>query len=52
MATIANQGLPDYYGLPNHTTMAAIYERVDAIKCSKEEAASSFEELGKMFEEG
>lgn len=51
LTTVANQGLPDYYGLPNETTMKIIYEVVDMIKNNNGKSASSFEELEELLAE-
>lgn len=51
LTTVANQGLPNYYGLPNETTMKAIYEVVDMIKNKDGKSARSFEELEELLSE-
>lgn len=51
LTTVANQGLPDYYGLPNETTMKAIYEAIDMIKNGNGKSASTFEELEQLLAE-
>ena len=48
LTTVANQGLPDYYGMPNETTMAAIYEMIDTFK-NKEKI--EYDDIQKLFDE-
>ncbi|WP_282929003.1 type II toxin-antitoxin system RelB/DinJ family antitoxin [Anaerococcus sp. Marseille-Q7828] len=51
LTTVANQGLPDYYGMPNETTMAAIYEMIDTLKNKEKVESVSFEDIKKLFDE-
>lgn len=51
LTTVANQGLPDYYGMPNETTMAAIYEMIDSFKNKEKIEAISFDDIQKLFDE-
>lgn len=51
LTTVANQGLPDYYGIPNETTMAAIYEMVETLNSNSKMEPISFEEINNLFNE-
>ena len=51
LTTVANKGLPDYYGMPNETTMAAIYDMIDTVKNQDKIEAISFDDIQKLFDE-
>ncbi|MBM0046689.1 type II toxin-antitoxin system RelB/DinJ family antitoxin [Anaerococcus sp. mt242] len=51
LTTVANQGLPDYYGIPNEETMAAIYEMVETLNSNSKMEPISFEEINNLFNE-
>lgn len=51
LTTVANQGLPDYYGIPNQTTMAAIDEMLEDLKNIDKLEAISYEDIQSLFDE-
>lgn len=51
LTSVAKDGLPKYWGVPNSRTMAAINEVIDDIKDPHLKAASTYEELEKLLDE-
>lgn len=51
LTSVANDGLPKYWGIPNSQSMAAIDEAIDDIKDPKLRSASSLKELEKLLNE-
>lgn len=51
LTTVANDGLPKYWGIPNVETMSSIEEAVDDLKTHKLEGAASYTELEKLLDE-
>ena len=51
LSSVANDGLPKYWGIPNAETMSSIYEAVDDIKQPHLKSASSYDELEKLLDE-
>ena len=51
LASVANDGLPKYWGIPNAETMSSINEAVDDLKNHQLAGASSYNELEKLLDE-
>ncbi|MCH3904305.1 MAG: type II toxin-antitoxin system RelB/DinJ family antitoxin [Lactobacillus sp.] len=51
LSSVANDGLPKYWGIPNIETMASFDEAVDDLKNPKLKGATSYDELEKLLDE-
>lgn len=51
LSSVANDGLPKYWGIPNTETMLSIDEAVDDMKKPHLKSASSYDELEKLLDE-
>ena len=51
LSSVANDGLPKYWGIPNAETMLSISEAVDDLNDHKLKGASSYDELEKLLNE-
>ena len=51
LSSVANDGLPKYWGIPNAETMSSINEAVDDLSKHKLKGASSYNELEKLLDE-
>lgn len=51
LTSVANDGLPKYWGIPNAQTMSSIYEAIDDLHDKNLHGASSLEELEKLLNE-
>lgn len=51
LSSVANDGLPKYWGIPNVETMASIDEAIDDMKSPHLKSASSYDELEKLLDE-
>ena len=51
LASVANDGLPKHWGIPNAETMSSINEAVDDLKNPQLTGASSYNELEKLLDE-
>ena len=51
LSSVANDGLPKYWGIPNAETMSSINEAVDDLSDHKLKGASSYDELEKLLNE-
>jgi DNA-damage-inducible protein J len=51
LSSVANDGLPKYWGIPNVQTMSSIDEAVDDLNTHKLKSASSYDELEKLLDE-
>ncbi len=51
LTSVANDGLPKYWGIPNAETMASLEEAIEDLKDSKLKGASSYDELEKLLNE-
>ncbi|WP_283621041.1 type II toxin-antitoxin system RelB/DinJ family antitoxin [Limosilactobacillus avium] len=51
LSSVANDGLPKYWGIPNAETMSSINEAVDDFKDYQLKDASSYDDLEKLLNE-
>ena len=51
LSSVANDGLPKYWGIPNAETMSAIEEATEDIKNPHLKAASTYDELENLLDE-
>ena len=51
LSSVANDGLPKYWGIPNAETMPSINEAVDDLSTHKLKGVSSYNELEKLLDE-
>lgn len=51
LTSVARDGLPKYWGIPNTETMASLDEAIEDIKDPHLKGASSYEELEKLLDE-
>lgn len=51
LTSVARDGLPKYWGIPNAETMASLDEAIEDIKDPHLKGASSYEELEKLLDE-
>lgn len=51
LSSVANDGLPKYWGIPNAETISSIDEAIDDMKKSHLKSASSYDELAKLLNE-
>ena len=51
LSSVANDGLPKYWGIPNAETMSSIDEAIDDMKKPHLKGASSYDELEKLLDE-
>lgn len=51
LTSVANDGLPKYWGIPNTGAMKGILEAADDIKAPHLKGANSYEELEKLLDE-
>lgn len=51
LSSVANDGLPKYWGIPNTATMQSINEVIDDMKAPHLKSVSSYDELEKLLNE-
>lgn len=51
LTSVANDGLPKYWGIPNTKTMSSIGEAIDDMKDPHLRSANSYDELEKLLNE-
>lgn len=51
LTSVANEGLPKYWGTPNAEAMAGIYEAIDDLNDPHLKSADSYKELEKLLNE-
>lgn len=51
LSSVAKDGLPKYWGIPNAETMKSVNEAIDDIKNPHLKRASSYKELEKLLDE-
>ncbi|MFQ3624531.1 type II toxin-antitoxin system RelB/DinJ family antitoxin [Lactobacillus johnsonii] len=50
LTSVANDGLPKYWGIPNGKTMSSIEEAINDLKTHKLEGATSYTDLEKLLD--
>lgn len=51
LSSVANDGLPKYWGIPNAETMSSIDEAIDDMKKPQLKSVSSYDELENLLDE-
>ncbi|WP_076459430.1 type II toxin-antitoxin system RelB/DinJ family antitoxin [Limosilactobacillus caccae] len=51
LTSVANDGLPKYWGIPNAETMSSIDEAINDMKDSHLKSANSYDDLEKLLNE-